>query len=166
MNLSIIIGLTITEPLIEGPTIEEQPNERAEYIDPDGLYTRTYSSLSGADMVFYCNGEAFGEAQSYSIDETTNALSVEFAVFEIDRINDYIELLNGQRRALVFYMNEYGNGMYVVIEGISFRGRSFRHGVDDVVTAITAHYGFDTIHIFPGRPSEAYSDILPNNFFT
>lgn len=165
MNLSRIIGEETEEELVDEPTVE-QPTIGLPTYPADERYTRTYSSFGGGDIVFYCSGEAFGEVQSYSVDESTGILSIDFAVFEIERIIDSINLLNESGRALVRYMNEYGNQMYVVIEGITFDSRSFRHSVDDMVMIITARFEFESLDMFPGRPYETYADILPNNFFT
>lgn len=161
MNLSNVISQTIEENIVQ-----EETTVLPIYEDPDGTYTRTYTSFGGADIVIYCHGEALGEAQSYSVDESTNVLTIDFTIFEINRINEYIELLNEYGRALVRYMNEYGNQMFVVIEGITFNSRRYRHSIDDVALIITAQFDFESLTMFPGRPDETYADILPNNFFT
>lgn len=166
MNLSIIIGLITAEPPSKKLATEDQATEASEDTNSNEAYTRTYTSFGGADIVFYCNGEAFGETQAYSVNEITNLLTIDFAVFDINIINRYISLLDEHGRALISYQNEYGDGMYFVIEGISFTGRSFRHSIDDVSITITAHYEFDSLNMLPGRPDETYSDILPNMFFT
>ena len=150
------IARNITEPDVTPPRAE---------------YARTYTSFSGADQTFYCNGRAIGEIHSYLLDESDHSLVIDFTLFndssriDSSRIDSFIDDVNATSRILVRYLNEYGRGMFVVIEGVGLSHRVFGTSVDDVILTMRGHFTFASFSLHAGEPGEEYAHIMAANHF-
>lgn len=111
---------------------------------------KPYICFSGADVVAFIDNKAYGEVLDININTKSKELIIKTVLFDtlIKTHKEFQSMTNS--KILVVFLNEYGNKMYRVYDGIKFSHEEIEYSIEKIK--------MNNSYIFSYRNSSDYED--------